>query len=434
MSHEECTTTQEFEFDDPVTVCSQVFDTPETVKNPEATTSRVGGGDAPIDPSDPSSTRPNDRGPLTTVEIATRTSAPTALATETATTVPNGADPTPAASISSSNSSDGVSKGAVAGIAIATAVIGAAIAFLIAFLLFKRKNRRAPAMGKYGGSLPELVALSKPANSYVQVSQVPPPSSTIAAAVPNRTSAASMSNTPAFLAGVLPPAADDRTVAERVGALFLQMQSHVENFYRDVHASVTPSMEGDLARYGVDGVAMVDLLQSSSSPTSAIKHGLIAYVLNITRPEGEQSTLFPQDVIGVAMPAHDPDSNLSSAYILYRRLAVQLHASAISERSNTPSRHSDMREAAEHFSLTFFPWANPQSGDQEKDDDLVQIIKTALDLNLWLYGQPCSYDFVWETTSRRGLVIAPQIVRLSEVSGHVSSRPHVLLEPVVSAD
>jgi hypothetical protein len=243
--------------------------------------------------------------PATTIEGTSLLVAPTFTADPAATRT--------AAAVSTSRGSDGVSKGAVAGIAIATAVIGAAIAFLIAFLLYKRKSR-FPSSRQFE-STPELVALAKPGpNTYVQVSQVPPPSSTMATAIPNRSSGMSMSTVPAFLAGVLPPPADDRTIAERVGALFLQMQSHVENFYRDVHASVTPSMEGDLARFGIEGVAMVELLQSSSSPTSAIKHAVVAYVLNLTRPGRNESTLFPPDVVGVRQPEHTADPSELPTY------------------------------------------------------------------------------------------------------------------------
>jgi hypothetical protein len=82
-----------------------------------------------------------------------------------------------------------------------------------------------------------------------------------------------------------------------------------------------------------------------------------------------------------------------------------------------------MREAAEHFSLSFFPWASPEHEDQEKDNDLVRIISNALDIIIWLHGQPASYDFVWETTVRRATVITPGLVKV--MGGHSQT----LLDP-----
>lgn len=198
----------------------------------------------------------------------------------------------------SSGGSDGVSKGAVAGIAIATAIVGAAIAFLVAFLLFKRR-KQSPVLNKYESN-PELVSLSKGPAPYIQtMSNIPPPTGAVAAAKRD-VDLANLSNSSDFLAGVLPQTADDTTVRQKVSMLFDQIHHHVESFYRDVHASITPSMEDDLARFGTGGVGMAELLQSSSMPTVVIKHALVGYILSITSPETDhEATLFPTEVTGV---------------------------------------------------------------------------------------------------------------------------------------
>jgi hypothetical protein len=72
---------------------------------------------------------------------------------------------------------------------------------------------------------------------------------------------------------------------------------------------------------------------------------------------------------------------------------------------------SSAREAAEHFSLTFFPWANPTCSDQQKDEDLTSIITEALEISIWLFGQPDSYEFEWEGAGRRGVLVSPGLVR-----------------------
>jgi hypothetical protein len=118
---------------------------------------------------------------------------------------------------------------------------------------------------------------------------------------------------------------------------------------------------------------------------------------------------------------------MSAAYILYKRLAVHLHATFT---STSQSRQTDIREAAEHFALTFFPWADPGYGDQEKVEDLVQIISNALDLVIWLYGQPFVYEFAWES-GRRGIVVAPGLIKTTDSKGRMGSQPLTLLEPAV---
>jgi hypothetical protein len=72
---------------------------------------------------------------------------------------------------------------------------------------------------------------------------------------------------------------------------------------------------------------------------------------------------------------------------------------------------SNIREAAEHFALTFFPWANPTSSDQDKDEDLARIITDTLTMRIWLFGQSDTYDFEWEGVGERGIVINPGLVK-----------------------
>ena len=72
---------------------------------------------------------------------------------------------------------------------------------------------------------------------------------------------------------------------------------------------------------------------------------------------------------------------------------------------------SETREAAEHFSLTFFPWANPTSSDQDRDDDFARIITDTLTVRIWLFGQLDTYEFEWEGVGQRGIVINPGLVK-----------------------
>ncbi|KAL5449245.1 hypothetical protein PMIN07_009153 [Paraphaeosphaeria minitans] len=192
----------------------------------------------------------------------------------------------------------GVSPGAVAGIAIATAIVGAAIAFFAAFMLFKR---RRPSIHGHSESSTNFITKGEQP-SYVQVSQLGPPP-ILAAAIPpsNRgVDLSDLSHSSDFLAGVLPPAADEHAVKSRVTAVFGQILQHVNDFYRDVHATLTPSMEHDLEKFGNSSVNLAEELDRSSMPTIAIKHALVGYLLSIVAPEAEQqSTLFPAEVAGL---------------------------------------------------------------------------------------------------------------------------------------
>jgi len=107
------------------------------------------------------------------------------------------------------------------------------------------------------------------------------------------------------------------------------------------------------------------------------------------------------------------DPSVTTAASLHRRVSVYLYTAISSAENSRESRlgQSNIREAAEHFSLTFFPWANPTCSDQDKDDDLGRIITEALEVRIWLFGQPDIYEFEWEGTGRRGVLISPGLVR-----------------------
>lgn len=116
-----------------------------------------------------------------------------------------------------------------------------------------------------------------------------------------------LSHSSDFLASILPQTADDHEVRERVSTLFDQVHLHVENFYRDVNATLTVSMERDLGGFLTPESGK--LLRGSARSTVAIKHILMGYVLGITAPDGNAASgstgaLFPRDVAGVGNGDH----------------------------------------------------------------------------------------------------------------------------------
>lgn len=139
---------------------------------------------------------------------------------------------------------------------------------------------------------------------YVQVSQTPLPPPIAAIPQPQPPQPQPPKD---IVTSILPVAAHDSEIQNKVLALFGALHRHIDMFYRDAHASITPSMEPDLVRFGAGDVNMAELLQDCSSPTTAIKHALVAYVLGITGPRSgeEGETLFPDALMGVGVGGVD---------------------------------------------------------------------------------------------------------------------------------
>ena len=307
-SSQVCYTQQE----DGVTVCTMM---PIGTSTADADRSKPGEAGS----STTTGTQPERRPGQTSTGAAVK---PSATPLPTVTTAPSTSTPRPSRSqgtasetsaplpaVSSDGGSQGVSKGAVAGIAISTAIIGAAIALFAAFFFLKRRRRTSGH--PYSDFAPEFVSHVNVKNTpYVQISQssAPPPPVLAAASHSEKRDLdlANLSNSSDFLAGVLAPAADEQSVQNKVAALFKRFQDHVDSYYRDVHATMTPSMESDLARFGDD---LIEIVENSSVPTVAIKHALAGYILNIVSPEAEdQATLFPAEIAGLKASERSADA------------------------------------------------------------------------------------------------------------------------------
>lgn len=208
-------------------------------------------------------------------------------------------------------------------------IIGAALAFAAAFFFFKRRNNKKSksAVGNYDAfadSTPELFMTQKPAgnSAYVQVSQLPHSNQTSMTAVaplsmPPHQHQEQPNTKDLLIADILPTAAHGSEVQGRVAALFGQIHRHIETYYRDVHASITPSMESDLARFGAKDVDMAELLQDISSPVTALKHALAVYIISITSPKrGDEcvETLFPEELNTSQLSNHTGPGTSSIPY------------------------------------------------------------------------------------------------------------------------
>jgi hypothetical protein len=238
------------------------------------------------------------------------------------------------------------------------------------------------------------------------------------------------------LAGILPPSPSDHQVLNRLTALFGTIHTHIDTFYRDVHATVTPSMAADLASFGKD-VDMPALLQGCARPTAALKHALVAYVMERTAPPDDFSrsssssgsrsdtSLWPADLTH-ALSLHtstptptSPSSGLAAALALHRRLTIHLYTSLYtssplgSPRHSTPSLSlpspTALRAAAEHFSLTFFPWLDPSLDDSERESDLAEVLISALQCRIWMLGLEGGWGFEWLESGNGVVVVRPAV-------------------------
>ncbi|OCL04589.1 hypothetical protein AOQ84DRAFT_391451 [Glonium stellatum] len=327
--------------------------------------------------------------------------------------------------------SNKVAAGAVVGIAITTAIIGAAIAFILAFFLFshRRKDSRRSRTKhfSFGPSARPLEMNRLPPNTFTKPDL----------------DLTDLTGSSDFLSSIITQTADDKTVKEKTAVLFDQVQLHVENFYRDVHVSIMPGMESSLLRFGSPTAlpeSLITLLNSSPRSTILIKHCLMSYILGVTSPftaGSERSSLLPPEISSVACRVSRDGNKIAkiNGYIIWKMLTVHLNNELNSGSDKRSHNIATLRDAARKFSQPFSPWVNPKYGDGEREEHLVQVLNNAINLSVWLFGQPFLYDFSWDRQGsglKGGVMITPGLMKMTNHKGVVTARPQVLLDATIA--
>jgi hypothetical protein len=88
---------------------------------------------------------------------------------------------------------------------------------------------------------------------------------------------------------------------------------------------------------------------------------------------------------------------------------------------------------AEGFTKAFEPYSNPQFTKDDRLRHLATISKSAADLGIWLFSQPCSFKFRWVTDRVSGdnMVVLPAILKVCDEQGRLLAIPEKLVEEKV---
>lgn len=110
--------------------------------------------------------------------------------------------------------------------------------------------------------------------------------------------------------------------------------------------------------------------------------------------------------------------------------------------SNDPGHDADRNQAAEflaaRFTAAFRPYSFPSFTVEERVEDLRGLAISAADLGVWLFSQPCAFEFVWETGRSSGIgagtgssgefSVVPKLVKVGDGEGVRLATPQVLFE------
>ncbi|KAJ6032621.1 hypothetical protein N7540_003353 [Penicillium herquei] len=351
--------------------------------------------------------------------VTTTTSATSAALINTSTT--GSATPSSSASASAINnavhstSNKGFSTGALAGGIVGAFVGGCLIAFVVAFLLFrKKKPGNSAAAGSYA-SVSAAEGAAKPIVSY---------------ATKNGTVASESFGAAAVAAAFIPESADDGTVSNKIESLFDQISLHIDNYYVRLASSplLTTEEKESISRYDSPFIpeSLASLVSVGKTQRAALTHALAYALLEAIRPASDAGSLLPacfrwsplQNSLG------HPDTAQDAAAFNWRMLTSQLNTSAASARDD-----QYINALVADFTTTFATYRNGDFPQSEQVAHLTSVVKAAFDLGVWLFAQPCTFHFDWQSGNHgeRQLVIFPSVLKVCDERGRRLNTPQMIV-------
>lgn len=113
-----------------------------------------------------------------------------------------------------------------------------------------------------------------------------------------------------------------------------------------------------------------------------------------------------------------------TAYIYNQRLSTKEQAVA--------ARDDAIASLAERFTKVFEPYNDPNFTESHRLGHLTSVLKAAADLGVWLFAQPCSFNFSWSTPAATmdQVTVLPAVVKVCDEHGQRLLVPQVLVEEV----
>lgn len=96
----------------------------------------------------------------------------------------------------------------------------------------------------------------------------------------------------------LPQQADDASIRQKVLILFDQVELHVDNFYSENSAQLTPEQEGKVSKFGTSVLTkpLAAVLETSPKKVTLIKHCLAYWMANLISPSSPSRGLLPYEL------------------------------------------------------------------------------------------------------------------------------------------
>ncbi|KAJ5769201.1 hypothetical protein N7520_003760 [Penicillium odoratum] len=325
-----------------------------------------------------------------------------------------------------------ISSGALAGAVVGAFAGGCILAFLVAFLCLRgrKKSLYPPAKEE-----PSVLVSSIPPKGPIQSTKNGPNASvTVANGNQPYSEVSAIGTIPLDLSAFVAEPADDSTVCTRVQAVFDQVSLHVDNYYSrpGSHRRLMPEMVAQINDFDSSllGTSLATLLSNSRSQRAILTHTLLHAILAAIQSQSQGTSLTPACY---RLGTENDLSNVADdrAVFAWRMLTSYLYIKDARNNSAQVKAQEDLiTRFANTFTETFAPYSDPQFNEADRLAHMISVTRTAVNLGVWLFSQPCSITFRWSTTTPmvNQVVILPAVVKTCDEHGVRMAVPQTLLE------
>ena len=105
----------------------------------------------------------------------------------------------------------------------------------------------------------------------------------------------------------------------------------------------------------------------------------------------------------------------------------------------TTSQDSTIQSAAHQFSTAFGPWANPSQPSAARAENLVAIMRNAVQVGTTIFSQPAEFAYVWSSEGEirashgRRIVVTPTLLKVRDEQSRIVN-PSVTIVQRMLAD
>ncbi|KAK3672449.1 hypothetical protein LTR78_007756 [Recurvomyces mirabilis] len=240
----------------------------------------------------------------------------------------------------------------------------------------------------------------------------------------------------------LPQVADDRQVHMAVKTIFDQLQAHVENFYAPIDSQIPQDVADHLSAIQTPFLqgSVTSVLATSRYQLTVMKHCL-SYLVAANLTTGGEDSILPNAYTALELDETRTKDNSNQvvaqreAYSKWRILTAHLHAQSAATTEEIAQKDQRISIMVKSFSDAVHFWLRKSEESAAAREHLTQIIRQAAPAAAMIFAQPSAYAYSWAVVmsrikNERGLVVSPALEKVADGDGHALRQAQTIVAAI----